>query len=118
VKYLFCLGILALLIACDPYYRMSYSVKNKTADTVYVKFKNYPDSLCVVKPGSGYVLKTQRGVGFGKEKYRSKEFQDWFSENAFMVRKFPDNSMKKVNDASWKWEGGRINGNAVLYVKK
>ena len=111
-------SLLLMLIACDPYYRINYCVKNTTPDMVYVKFKNYPDSLCAVNPGAVYILKTERGVGFAKGKYKSKEFQTWFSENAFMVRKFPDNSMKKVNESKWKYEGHRISGDAVLYVKK
>jgi hypothetical protein len=118
MRYLSGFFILLLLASCDPIYTLSYSVKNKTTDTVYVKFKNYPDSLCTVKPGSAYILKTERGIGFAKEKYRNKEFQDWFKENAFMVRKFPDNTMKKVTESKWKYEGHRIVGTGVLYIKK
>ncbi|MFL5762559.1 MAG: hypothetical protein ACJ77K_01375 [Bacteroidia bacterium] len=118
MKYLFCFILLISLASCDPYYKLSYCVKNKTKDTVYLKFMNYPDSLCIVKPDSTYFLRTFRGVGYAKEKYKHSGLTKELSANMIMIRKFSDNSMKKVSESTWKWEGGRIWGNAVLYVKK
>ena len=111
--------ICCLFYSCDPYYKLQYCVKNQTTDTVYVKYMNFPDSLRVITPGSLCMLKTTSGVGYAKEKYKSKEFQTWFSANSILVKKTKENSIKKVSESNWKYEGSRVHGgNAVLYVKK
>lgn len=113
----FCICL--LFYSCDPYYKLQYCVKNQTTDTVYVKYMNFPDSLKVITPGSLCVLKATSGVGYAKEKYKSKEFQTWFSANSILVKKTNENSIKKVSESSWKYEGSRVHGgNAILYVKK
>lgn len=119
IKYLAVLSLCCLLFGCDPFYKISYCVKNKTTDTLYVKYKNYPDSLRVIAPGSLCVLQAKQGVGYAKEKYKSREFQNWFSENSILVKKTKENSIKKVSESEWKYEGSRVHGgNAVLYINK
>ena len=113
----FCICV--LFYSCDPYYKLHYCVKNQTTDTVYVKYMNFPDSLNVITPGSLCVLKTTSGVGYAKEKYKSKEFQTWFSANSILVKKTKENSIKKIAESNWKYEGSRVHGgNAILYVEK
>lgn len=119
MKYLVFIFIGALFYSCDPYYKLQYCVKNQTTDTVYVKYKNFPDSLSVISPGTLCVLHTKSGVGYAKEKYKNQEFQNWFADNSILVKKTKENSIKKVSECSWKYEGSRVHGgNAVLYVNK
>ncbi len=113
----FCICI--LFYSCDPFYKLQYCVKNQTTDTIYVKYKNYPDSLSIITPGSLCVLLARQGVGYAKEKYKSQEFQNWFSENSILVKKTKENSIKKNSESAWKYEGSRVHGgNAVLYINK
>ncbi len=118
MKYLLSIFIGIIFYSCDPYYKLQYSVKNQTTDTLYVKYKNFPDSLRVISPGSLCVLRDRQGVGYAKEKYKSQEFQNWFSENSILVKKTKENSIKKISESQWKYKGHRITGNAILYVKK
>ena len=119
MKYILFVCICCLFYSCDPYYKLQFCVKNQTTDTVYVKYMNFPDSLKVITPGSLCVLKATSGVGYAKEKYKSKEFQTWFSANSILVKKTKENSIKKVSESKWKYEGSRVHGgNVVLYVKK
>ena len=118
MKYLAVLFMCALLFGCDPYYKISYCVKNKTTDTVYVKYKSYPDSLKIIAPDSLCVLKSQRGIGFAKDVYKNETFQKWFLENSILIKKTKENSLKKVSETKWKYEGHRIVGSGVLYVNK
>ncbi len=119
MKYFAFVCICFLFAGCDPYYKIQYCVKNQTSDTVYVKYMNFPDSLKVISPGTLCVLKTNSGVGYAKEKYKNQEFQTWFSTNSILVKKTKENSIKKVSESAWKYEGSRVHGgNAVLYVKK
>jgi hypothetical protein len=97
---------------------MGFMVKNTTPDPVYIKYMNYPDSLTTVQPGWGVEIKREFGVGWAKSKFKDRHFQDWFDKNAILVRKFPDNSMKKVSETEWKYEGNRRAGAGVLYVRK
>jgi hypothetical protein len=119
MKYFASVCILFLLYSCDPYYKIQYCAKNQTTDTVYVKYKNYPDSLRIIPPGSLCILDSKQGVGYAKEKYKKQSFQTWFAENSIVVKKTKENTIKKVSESSWKYEGTRVHGgNAVLYVKK
>lgn len=119
MKYFIFFCICLLFYSCDPYYKLQYCLKNQTTDTLYVKYMNFPDSLRVISPGSLCVLDTKEGVGYAKEKYKKQEFQNWFSANSILVKKTRENSIKKVSECSWKYEGTRVHGgNAVLYVKK
>ena len=118
MKYIAFVCICCLFYSCDPYYKIQYCVKNQTTDTVYVKYKNFPDSLRVISPGSLCVLQSKTGVGYAKEKYKNKEFQNWFSENSILVKKTKENSIKKISESTWRYEGRRISGSGILYVKK
>ncbi|OFY92306.1 MAG: hypothetical protein A3K10_03365 [Bacteroidetes bacterium RIFCSPLOWO2_12_FULL_31_6] len=118
MKYLVFIFICVLFYSCDPYYKLQYCVKNQTTDTLYVKYKSFPDSLRVISPDSLCILKTIRGVGYAREIYKTEEFQTWFKENSLLIKKDKDNSLKKVSEAQWKYEGKKIYGDAILYVKK
>ncbi|MBL0329852.1 MAG: hypothetical protein IPP64_10665 [Bacteroidetes bacterium] len=119
MKYFASICVLCLLYSCDPYYKIQYCAKNQTTDTVYVKYKNYPDSLRVIPPGALCILDSKQGVGYAKEKYKNQSFQNWFAENSIVVKKTKENAIKKISETTWKYEGARVHGgNAVLYVKK
>ena len=112
------LFVCCLFFGCDPYYKLQYCVKNQTTDTVYVKYMNFPDSLVVILPDSSKILKTFRGIGYAKDRYKTNEFKEWFKENSILVKKTKEKEIKKISDCEWKYEGKRIIGNGVLYVKK
>ena len=87
MRFLLFIFIVVLFYGCDPYYKIQYCVKNHTTDTLYVKYMSFPDSLRVISPGSLCVLDTKQGVGYAREKYKNKEFQNWFSVNSILVKK-------------------------------
>jgi len=114
-----CTFLLILFFSsCDPLYHLSYSLKNETGKVVYVKFKNYPDSLLTIPPNAVAPLVTKTGVGFAREKYKSGEYQDWLFSNAIILSKENDSTVKKVKTTKWKYKGGFISGRATLTLKK
>lgn len=110
--------LLFSLAACDPLYHLSYSVKNETGKTVFIKFKNYPDSLTVIKPGTLHLLAVKNGVGFARGKYKSGEYQDWLFDNSIVLAMQNDSTVRKLNTSCWKYKGGLINGKATLILKE
>lgn len=107
-----------MLTACDPLYELSYSVKNQTDKTAFIKFKDYPDSLMTIQPGATQLLATRRGIGFAREKYKSGEYQDWFFSNAIALSLQNDSTVRKLNTSHWKYKGGFISGAGYLILKK
>ncbi len=114
MKYTVFLFAVCLIYSCDPYYKLPYCIKNQTTDTLYVKYKNYPDSLRIVPPNGLSVLSTASGIGHSKKVYKTETFQTWFKENSLLVKKEKSNALKKVSESQWKYE----KGSAILYVKK
>lgn len=114
MKYLLLLLLSCFLLGCDPYYRIQYSLKNQTTDTVYVKYMNLPDSLTILPPGTITFLALESGIGKAKKVYKKASYQTWFKENSILIKKQSDKTLKKISQFEWKYE----KGNAILYLNK
>lgn len=109
--------LLLLLVACDPYYELTYRVQNESAGQLVLKFKNYPDSVVRINPHAFVDLKKLDGVGYAREKYRQGDYQKWFEANALVLLIKQDHSMHHLPvDRLWTLSVDKNIGFANLVV--
>lgn len=98
--------ILFVLIAfssCDPFYSLTYMVRNDSQDQLVIKFKDYPDSVVKVDPHTSFKLEYESGVGYAKDRFKTSEYPKWFAEHAMMVCTTSDNKIcRQSTNVPWK----------------